>query len=229
MISVIIPVLNEQDRIGELLESINQIPTQIPYEIIVVDGGSQDQTVEIAARSAVVYQVTNGNRGKQMRYGAKKSRGDILWFLHSDSEFEIIADLFAQMKKVLDDPKTSAGFFRLRFQGEGWFYRYLEKTSHWRARYLGLIFGDQGLFLKRIVYDQAGGFDEVPLMEDWLLSRRLKKLGRFAPLDIVLSTSPRRFESGKLKTHLEMHKIKLLFLLGVPPEELVKRYYKRRP
>lgn len=224
MISIIIPVLNEEKNISYLLQQLKGLNDDIPYEIIVVDGGSRDQTISIAAKFAAVYQLKNANRGSQLKYGVEKSSGDYLWFLHSDSCIGSTDNLLVQIETALSDTRYSAGFFKLTFDSSEFFYRYLAGTSNLRARYLGLIFGDQGMFTTRKYYEEAGGFETIPLMEDWQLSRRLRKLGRFYQLPISLVTSSRRFQKGKLRTHLKMHKIKLLYLLGMPPEKLLKRY-----
>lgn len=226
MISIIIPVLNEEEKLANLLQELKQIEDPISFEIIVVDGGSQDQTVAIASKFAAVYQLKQANRGAQLKLGAEKSSGDILWFLHSDSKLADYRQGLRQIQDSLKDPCYSAGYFQLVFDSQDFFYRYLAKTSNLRARFLGLIFGDQGLFTTRQQYEKTGGFEEIPLMEDWRFSRKLWKQGKFYQLPITITTSSRRFRKGKIRTHLKMHKIKLLYLLGVPPEKLVRRYYK---
>ncbi|GAA2909937.1 TIGR04283 family arsenosugar biosynthesis glycosyltransferase [Enterococcus pseudoavium] len=226
MISVIIPVLNEEKKLLPLLLQLESLGNEIPFELIVVDGGSQDQSVAVAQKFATVYQLENANRGIQLKYGAEKSHGEILWFLHSDSQLDYYQNPLLQIQEVSADQAVSAGFFKLAFNSNDFFYRYLARTSNWRARYLGLIFGDQGLFTTRTNYQKVGGFDPIPLMEDWELSRKLWKLGKFKQLSATLVTSSRRFQKGKLRTHLRMHKIKLLYLLGVSPEKLRSRYYK---
>lgn len=226
MISVIIPALNEEENLSRLLPQLTAMTADYLIEIIVVDGGSTDQTVEIANRFATVFHLNQSNRGAQLNYGVSKSAGDILWFLHSDSQLSSDLNIFKQIEEGLRNEQYSAGFFQLAFDSNDLFFRYLAKTSNLRAGYLGLMFGDQGMFMKRKVYEKAGGFEEIPLMEDWRLSRRLWKLGRFYQMPAEILTSSRRFKKGKLRTHLKMHKIKFLYLLGMPPEELAKRYYK---
>lgn len=226
MISIIIPVLNEEKTIARLLQQLKEFGHEIPYEIIVVDGGSKDQTVSIAEKWAIVYQLKNANRGAQLNYGVEKSSGDCLWFLHSDSRLGATKNLLKDIQMVLADKRYSAGFFKLSFDSSDCFYRYLAETSNLRARYLGLVFGDQGLFTTRKSYEEVGGFESIPLMEDWRLSRKLRKLGRFYQLPVEIVTSSRRLRKGKLRTHLKMHKIKLLYLMGMSPEKLAQRYYK---
>lgn len=229
MCSIIIPTLNEADRIEALLKAIRQIPTRLMIEIIVVDGGSQDRTVELAQAYGIVDVLTDSNRGKQLAHGVSLSQGDLLWFLHADSQLPT-GDIVQEMRTILQSKECSAGFYPLYFyDNQQLFFRYLQRTSNWRARHLGLIFGDQGLFLWRNTYYQVGGFSGEPLMEDWLLSRKLRKIGRFAPHSQPLGTSARRFiKGGKWRTHLKMHYLKFLFLLGVPPKLLADRYYHKK-
>lgn len=227
MISIIIPTLNEEKNLSKLLSQLKQLENTIPFELIVVDGGSQDQTVALAKKYATVYQLRKANRGAQLKFGAEKSSGEILWFLHSDSRIESSQNnTLAQIQTILKDKQYSAGFLKLTFDSSDFFYRYLAGTSNLRARYLGLIFGDQGLFTTRENYEKVGGYESIPLMEDWQLSRKLWKLGKFYPLSTMIITSSRRFRKGKLQTHLKMHKIKLLYILGMAPDKLAKRYYK---
>lgn len=227
MISIIIPTLNEEKNLSKLLSQLKQLENTIPFELIVVDGGSQDQTVALAKKYATVYQLRKANRGAQLKFGAEKSSGEILWFLHSDSRIESSQNnTLAQIQTILKDKQYSAGFLKLTFDSSDFFYRYLAETSNLRARYLGLIFGDQGLFTTRENYEKVGGYESIPLMEDWQLSRKLWKLGKFYPLSTMIITSSRRFRKGKLQTHLKMHKIKLLYILGMAPDKLAKRYYK---
>lgn len=226
MISIIIPTLNEAETISRLLNQLDHLNTWVPYEVIVVDGGSQDETVQLAEKTASVYQVKASNRGAQLRYGVTKSSGNILWFLHSDSQVMVQDDPLVAIETALMDARYSAGFFQLNFDSSDFFYKYLAWSSNLRAHYFGLIFGDQGLFTTRERYEKAGGFEAIPLMEDWRLSRRLHKLGKFYPVSLKITTSSRKFRNGKLRTHLNMHRIKLWYLLGMSPEELAKRYYR---
>ncbi|OJG46545.1 transferase 2, rSAM/selenodomain-associated [Enterococcus hermanniensis] len=200
--------------------------TSVPYELIIVDGGSTDQTVSLAKQYGQVYQLFNANRGAQLSYGVTKSSGEILWFLHSDSVIESTKDLLAIIEKCFSDSIYSAAFFKLKFDSAEFFYRYLAETSTLRALFLGLIFGDQGLVTTQKNYEKAGGFEPVPLMEDWRFSRRLRKIGKFKLLPFTIQTSSRRFRKGKLQTHLKMHQIKLLYLFGVSPKKLAERYYR---
>ncbi|MGX2945284.1 TIGR04283 family arsenosugar biosynthesis glycosyltransferase [Enterococcus alishanensis] len=227
MISIIMPILNEAENLKRILPQLKQIKSSLPYELIIVDGGSQDGSQEIAGKYGTVYHFQEKNRGAQLRYGVSQAKGEILWFLHADSWFEEdLTNLFEKMVSILKQPNVSAGFFRITFKGKGWFYRYLGFSSHLRALHLGLIFGDQGMFISREIYHQVGGFEAIPLMEDFDLSRKLAKIGKFVPLGLRIFSSDRRFEGQKFRVHVKMHWYQWQYLHGKTPEELVKKYYK---
>ena len=220
MITIIIPVLNEEKTIEKCLKNIIELPEQ--KELIVVDGGSLDNTVEIASRYARVISSPKG-RAKQMNGGAKEAKGDILWFVHSDSKFHQ-SSLFEIEKTIAE--KYIGGCFRLYFYDlDTGFMRFVAHSSTLRAKYLKLIFGDQGIFMRRDIFEKLGGFKDMELMEDWELSQRIHQLGKMKMIDKKIGTSARRFQrDGQLKTLLRMHKIKLLYLLGTPSEKLNRIY-----
>ena len=221
MVSIIIPAYNEDNKIESLLSEISGIAGE--KEIIVVDGGSVDDTASIASKYATVISSPKG-RANQMNAGAHIASGDILWFVHCDSKVHL-----ESLKAINTSIATGhvGGGFNLEFYDyPSLFFKYLSVTSNWRAKYLKLIFGDQGLFVKRDVFEKLGGFAPMPLMEDWDLSVRLRKTGKLDMIKLPIYTSARRFvDSGILKTHLHMHKIKLLYILGTPAEELSKAYH----
>lgn len=220
MVSVIIPTFNEEKNIEALLKSLKNI--NYPKEILVIDGGSTDKTREIASKYCKVYLSEKG-RSNQLNLGAKLSQGDVLWFLHCDSK--ISKDSFIEIEKALKN-NFIGGCFSLEFYDDNsLFLKYISKTSNMRAKYLKLIFGDQGMFVKKHIFNKINGFKVMPIMEDWEFSTRLKKKGKTILLKSPIKTSARRFQkSGRLKTHILMHKIKLLYILGTPPEKLAKLY-----
>lgn len=220
MVSIIIPVLNEEKNIEKSLIQFNRLKGD--KEIIVVDGGSSDNTRQIAERFAKVVLSEKG-RANQMNKGAAKVRGDILWFVHLDS---IINEESIEKIQLAIDEKYVGGGFSLKFYDyDTLFMKYISTTSNLRAKYLGLYFGDQGIFVRRDIFEGIGGYPRQEIMEDWELSLLMKKMGKLKLINTTIGTSARRFKNGgQLKTHLLMHKIKLLYLLGTPTDKLAKIY-----
>lgn len=230
MISIIVPVKNEELRIAGLLEALTAMKGQ--KEIIVVDGASSDKTVEIARRFLEVTVLeTDPGRGHQLCCGVAASRGDILWFVHGDSTVDpeslrAIERVFANSSK--DAPQY--GCFSLYFDdADSPGLRFISRTSNTRARRLKLMFGDQGIFISRKAYEATGGFKPMPIMEDWEYSRRLAKYGPIAVVDTGIGTSGRRFvEGGVFKTLMQMHWRKTRYYLGVSLEKLAREYKETR-
>ncbi len=220
MISIIIPVLNEEKTIEKLLVQINELKED--KEIIVVDGGSRDRTSSIASRYAKVIHSQKG-RANQMNAGVKKASGDILWFIHSDSM--INGHALDDIEKTIEAGYIGGGFSLYFYDFDSILMRYIAKTSNWRAKYIGLFFGDQGLFVKRHIFQQVGGYPLIEIMEDWELAMRLKRVDKMKLLGSLIGTSGRRFKKkGVFKTLLFMHKIKFLYMIGVPPDKLSEMY-----
>lgn len=224
MISIIVPVLNEEKTIEKLLIKLNRLDGD--KEIIVVDGGSIDNTKAIALKHARVYESSPG-RAFQMNLGAKHAKGEILWFVHSDSKVE--CDSLKYITKAIENGCIGGGFELYFYDLDTKFMRFVAKSSSLRAKYLGLYFGDQGIFVRSDVFEKIGGYPRIPLMEDWELGLKLKKLGRMKILKCKIGTSARRFKNGgPFKTLMLMHKIKLLYILGVSPDRLVEIYREAR-
>lgn len=220
MISIIIPVLNEETTIEKTLTRIQSLSGD--FEVIVVDGGSEDATVEIASKYCKVIESGKG-RGKQLNAGALASCGDILWFVHSDSQIHI--DSISAIEKACR-VGYSSGCFSLNFYDSNNFnLKWLAWTSNLRAKYLKLMFGDQGIFVTRAVYHAVSGFEDIPIMEDWSFSRKLSKQGKICVLSEKIGTSARRFTKNSFyKTLLKMHWIKWKYIRGTSPEDLIKIY-----
>ncbi|WP_432409607.1 TIGR04283 family arsenosugar biosynthesis glycosyltransferase [Wukongibacter sp. M2B1] len=224
MISIIVPVLNEEKGIENLLKDLSSLKGD--KEIIVVDGGSTDGTVDKVTRLAKVIHSEKG-RARQMNLGAKEALGDILWFVHSDSK--IHKESIASIKNAIGQDYVGGGFSLEFYDYKTTFMKFVAKTSNLRARFLGLIFGDQGIFIKKDVFDAIGGYPDIELMEDWELSKKLYRTGRVKIVETPIGTSARRFQSGgQLKTLLLMHKIKFLYMLGVSSSKLKKIYREAR-
>ena len=225
MISVIVPVLNEAEKIGALVDSLMGLDGD--KEVIISDGGSSDGTLDILKRfeGIRVINVASG-RASQMNEAASHASGEVLWFVHADSvpSPSSIRDIENAV-----NAGAAGGFFRLHFyDADDRFMKFIERTSHTRAKDFCLIFGDQGLFLRHDVFDGMGGFADVELMEDWEISRRLRKLhrqGLIYALDTEIGTSARRYlKNGRFKTWLKMNIVKALYILGVPTKLLREIY-----
>lgn len=218
--SIIIPTLNEETT---LALALNSIPTSSSLEIIVVDGNSRDRTREIAhTRTSQVYLSPPG-RARQMNLGAQKAQGEILLFLHADSA--IPPGGLEAIDKAMEDPHVVGGAFQLEINAAGWEYRLIAWGANLRTRILRLPYGDQGIFIRRKVFHEIGGFQEMPLMEDVDLIRRMKKIGSLCILPQSLLTSARRWEKeGLLYTTLRNWSLVFLYTLGVSPYRLYRWY-----
>ena len=218
--SIIIPTLNEAHSIRSTLDRVRRVRSSL--EVIVVDGGSSDRTIEIAREHGVrVLHATRG-RGSQMHAGACAARGDVFWFLHADTIPP--ADATEQITRALSDPRVVAGNFAVRFDGEGraanfltWLYPHLRK--------LGLCYGDSGIFVRRDMYERVGGFREFPIFEDLDLMRRLRPYGRITHIPVAVVTSSRRFERRSFAfTFMRWMTLQILYWLGVHPRTLGRLY-----
>jgi len=218
-ISVIIPTLNEAPRIAELIAATRQVGE---CEIIVVDGGSTDGTLERAAPADIVLSSEPG-RAKQQNLGAVASCGDVLLFLHADCQLP--AGALDAICAAMQDERTIGGCFQQRIEADGWAYRWLERGNAGRVHWLGMAYGDQGIFVRRRVFEELGRFADVKLMEDVLLMKRLRRAGRFVLLDERLSVSARRWQKhGIVRQTLRNWLLLTLAMCGVPPNRLARFY-----
>jgi rSAM/selenodomain-associated transferase 2 len=219
-VSIVVPVLNEADWIEACLTAI--VADFASCELVVVDGGSTDRTVERAAGMARVVHSLRG-RGPQLNAGAAATTGDVIWFLHADTRIDRCA--LEQVQRVMADPEVVGGGLSIRFHRSSRALDYLAWSSNQRARRLGHIFGDQAMFVRRRVFEQLGGFADIALMEDFDLSRRLHRHGRLVLLDAMATASARRFDAhGTWRMIAFMQYLKLLFVGGADPLRLAARY-----
>lgn len=224
MISIIIPTLNEEKTIANTIENLKNLIGD--KELIVVDGGSNDNTVIEASKYAKVVKSQQG-RSFQMNAGAKIAKGNILWFVHSDSIIQ--KNSLMHIENAIDKGYVGGGFHLYFYDLNTNFMKFVQVTSNMRGKFLKLIYGDQGIFARKDVFEKLGGFPEIEIMEDWEFSLRIKKQGRTCLINTPIGTSARRFKKGgELKTLLLMHKLKILYTLGVSPKELVKIYREAR-
>jgi len=222
LISVIIPTLNEQTGIVACLDRVSRAPG---VEAIVVDGGSRDATVETARRTGAKVIAAPRGRACQMNAGAAASQGDILLFLHADTSLSPGWD--SEVRRVLARPGVAAGAFAFRLDRRTAGLRFIELCVAWRCRLASMPYGDQGLFLRRDVFLAAGGFPDLPIMEDCELVRRLKKRGRIIVSPAPALTSARRWQQkGILATTAFNSLVVVAFYLGCSPS-LLRRLYDR--
>jgi rSAM/selenodomain-associated transferase 2 len=221
-ISVVIPALNEAEKIEACLRSV--VSQQGEFEIIVVDGNSIDRTAEIAKRHASVI-ITERGRALQMNAGASKARGEALFFLHADSTLHPGA--LTELRRVLEDPQVVGGTFTLKFDSNKFPLNLYSFLTRFKPRFFH--YGDQGIFVRRTVFDCLEGFKELPLMEDVDFLRRLRATGRVALIRLPVTTSARRFlEHGLVRQQLLNGFLVALYLLGVKPETLSRWYRNER-
>ncbi|MDJ0596952.1 MAG: TIGR04283 family arsenosugar biosynthesis glycosyltransferase [Pleurocapsa sp. MO_226.B13] len=220
LISIIIPVLNEAAIIKSTLDRLQD---NANLEVIVVDGGSQDNTVIIVREMGVKVITASGGRSAQMNAGAKIAQGDILLFLHGDSKLP--PEFFSLTLKTLKQPKAIAGAFELAIEGEARSLRWIELLVKMRSHLFSLPYGDQGIFITKQAFAEVGGFPNLPIMEDFELIQRLKKKGNIAIAPAAVTTSGRRWQKlGVWKTTLINQLIIAGYYLGISPTKLSKFY-----
>lgn len=219
-VSIIIPVLNEEQSISRTLDVLAPLQAD---EIIVVDGGSTDCTVALCRRHGVVPLVSARGRANQMNYGARHATGDVLLFLHADTLPPLSA--LGDIRTALADPTVVGGRFDVKLDSERFIHRVIGFMISWRSRLSKVGTGDQGIFVRRELFQELGGYPAIPLMEDIAFSRALKQSGKVACLRSCMVTSARRWQSaGAWRTVFRMWTLKSLYLLGVSPIRLA-RYY----
>ena len=224
-VSVIVPVLNEAGLIGDFLRRVRSLGSDL--EIIVVDGGSTDETVSIAQPLADQTIVAPRGRASQMNAGAALACGEILWFLHADSTAP--ANAIDQMGAALADPRNAGGCFRLRYPRPHFIYRVSDSLGNVGVNVFGFALGDHGIFCRRSAFLRIGGYSNVPILEDAELYRGLRTVGQMRQLPETIVSDPRTFErGGRYRTTAVYFLILVLYVAGVSITRLNK-IYRRLP
>jgi rSAM/selenodomain-associated transferase 2 len=220
LISVIIATLNEEVNLPVTLRQLADHPD---VELIVVDGGSTDRTVETAQRFTPYVFRTLPGHAQQMNLGARHATGDILLFLHADT-FLLPGALDEIQRRIIGDGAVG-GAFDLHIDSRRRLCKFVARVASRRSRWLGLPYGNQGIFVWRQVFEALGGFPEIPIMEDLSFARRLRRAGRLTFIRSGLVTSGRRWNAnGVLRTTLVNGWVTTLFFLHVPPKQLRRIY-----
>lgn len=219
-ISVIIPTLNEAENIADTLASIVRDKKR---EVIVVDGGSIDNTVPIAKTLGAKVIQGSPPRSRQMNQGADAASNDILLFLHADT---LLPENFHRhVLGALSRPGVTAGAFELRINSPAPSFRFIERIANWRSRYLKMPYGDQAIFMFSTVFRQMGGFPNIPIMEDFELIRKLQNIGNVVTLPVSVMTSPRRWLNyGILKTMLINQLVVGSYFMGASTDTIARMY-----
>ena len=223
-ISIIIPTLNEAACIETTLSMLTHRET---IEVIVVDGGSKDGTADLAESCGAIVLTADPSKSGQMNTGAKAAIGDILLFLHADTQLP--ENFERSIISAIYQDDVAAGAFQLRINSESKGLRFIELVANWRSRHLQTPYGDQGIFVTKSVFQAIGGYPEMAIMEDFELIRRLRRKGKIIILKQSVTTSPRRWQNlGIFKTWLLNQMIAVGYMLGAPPERLADWYRREK-
>jgi len=226
-IAVIIPTFNEERALPRTLLDLRQ---QQFHEVIVVDGGSQDHTVSLTrnhlpglSQGNSKLLVADQGRARQMNAGAREAKADILLFLHADTRLP--RDCRKEIERATNNPRCVGGRFDVQFEHDhGWAWL-ISRMMNWRSRWSGIATGDQAIFVRHDIFQQMGGYADIPLMEDIEFMKRLNGLGHVAPLNSKVTTSFRRWEQrGALQTILQMWALRFLYWAGFSPQTLRQFY-----
>ena len=215
------PVFNEAKVLRHTLNKINLTSDE---ELIVVDGGSTDESMSVAKKFTEKVFIAHTGRARVMNYGAEKSEGEILLFLHADCILPVQA--FKIIRETLNEKGTVAGGFYITIDQQGASFRLIEYMANIRASLMSLVYGDQGMFLRKKTFDRVGGFKDMPLMEDIDISQKLSRLGRIAFVKTPINVSARRWlVEGPVYTTLRDWSIAFSYsFLGISPEKLIRHY-----
>jgi rSAM/selenodomain-associated transferase 2 len=224
-LSVVIPTLNEAANLARLLPDL--LAGEPDVEIVVADGGSDDGSSSVVGRwTAVRWMAGRRGRARQMNAGARATTGEVVLFLHADTRLPDGAR--AAIEAALTDPAVVGGRFDVRLDSPRPLLALVGWMMNQRSRLSGISTGDQAIFVRREVFEEIGGYADIPLMEDIDLTRRLKRRGRLAALRLRVTTSARKWEQeGAVRTIVLMWTLRLLYALGMSPARLHRWYYGR--
>ncbi len=224
-ISIIIPTINEAKNLPLLLSDLSIIHKD--KEILIVDGGSEDRTIDIAnIYGAKVYKSKERNRGLQINMGAKNSKGEWLIFLHADTR--LTHDWFSKIKTILKGDKNFIYYFRFKVNNKKIIFRVLEIFVNFRSKFFKQPYGDQGLIIHKSTYLKNNGFRKIPLMEDVDFFRRLKNKKDLKQLNLSIFTSSRKWEGTNIISQAYKNwKFRRRWLKGESTKSIYSDYYKK--
>ena len=222
--SIIVPVFHEGERINELIEYLKRLDSERNVEMIIVDGTEEQDTLKAIHSNNVIRISSEKGRAKQMNAGASVAHGEILIFLHADTELPPHA--LRKIDSFMERKKYVGGAFDLGIKSDKFIFKIIGNLASIRSRLNRIPFGDQSLFIRRDYFNQIRGYKEIPLMEDMELMRRIKRSGDKIRIfyDRVM-TSPRRWEKeGVVYCTLRDWILQVLYFLGISPDKLAKFY-----
>jgi len=222
LFSIIMPVLNEEAVLEYHLSNLVRQISHYDCELLIVDGGSTDRTIEIAQRFGKVISSRRG-RAAQMNSGADIAKGEVLLFLHADTLLP--DDAFRVIEQALKAQEVVGGAFRICFNCDQWAYQLVAFSTNLRSRIYKIFTGDQAYFVRSVSFKAIGGFPDQPLMEDLEIITRLRKIGNVVLLPRYVTTSARRHEKiGLIRSVLFMWYLRTLYKLGTSPVKLQRMY-----
>lgn len=222
--SIIVPVFHEGERINDLIDCLNRLDSDKNFEIIIVDGCREKDTLGAIHSKEVIKISSERGRAKQMNAGASMAKGEILIFLHADTELPIHA--LKKINSLTERKEYVGGAFDLGIKSDKFIFKVIGTLSSLRSRLNRIPFGDQAIFIRKEYFNKIGGYKEIPLMEDVELLRRIKKSGNkiWIFYDRVM-TSPRRWEKeGVIYCTLRNWSLQTLYFLGISPHKLAIFY-----
>ncbi len=225
-LSIVVPVLHEAETINLFIEHIRALGKKEYYEIIIVDGDPDRDTLNAIKDQDVIKTISPQGRARQMNAGAAVAKGEVLLFLHADTKLPQSA--LKKIREVLEGSRYIGGAFDLELDTPKRILRFIAWTARVRVRLTHIPYGDQAIFMRRDYFNAIGRYKEIPVMEDVELMERIKRLGgKICILRDPVKSSPRKWiRDGIFYTTFRNHVIRILYSLGVSPDRLANLYYK---